>query len=259
MKISIITAVFNNREFIEDAIKSVLSQTYSNKELIIIDGGSTDGTLEVIDRYRDNINNLVSSPDRGMYDALNKGIQLATGDIIGLLHSDDLYENSNILTKVCTLFEKSQPDAVYGDLIYSDKNDINKVIRYWKAGEFTLPKINQGWMPPHPTLFVRRDVYRQLGGYNSNFKIASDYDLILRFFHKHRISVAYLPEVLIRMRVGGKSNRSIKNIIRKSWEDYKALNINEIKNPVFTLVLKNLTKLPQFFTSQSLQDEKNNQ
>ena len=185
-----------------------------------------------------------------MYDALNKGIQLATGDIIGFLHSDDLYENSDILTKVCTLFEESRSDAVYGDLIYSDKNDISKVIRYWKAGEFTLSKIKQGWMPPHPTLFVRSNVYRKLGGYNSNFKIASDYDLILRYFYKHRITSAYLPEVLIRMRVGGKSNRSIKNIFRKSREDYNALIINEIKNPVRTLVLKNLTKLPQFFTRE---------
>ena len=166
---------------------------------------------------------LVSEPDRGIYDALNKGIKLATGDVIGLLHSDDIYFDENVLAKVAKLFDEKEVDSVYGDLIYVDEEDTSKVFRYWKAGEFNEKSICKGWMPPHPAFFVRKNIYDLYGLYDTTLKIASDYDLILRFLGKHKISTAYLPEVLVKMRWGGKSNRSLKNIIKKSYEDYRAL------------------------------------
>ena len=250
MKISIITTVFNNREFIEDAIKSVLSQTYSDKELIIIDGGSTDGTLEVIDRYRDNINKLVSGPDKGMYDALNKGIQLAAGDIIGFLHSDDIFYDEKVIEKIADVFKKREVDSVYADLVYVYKDNPAKVLRYWKAGKFDRNLLKQGWMPPHSTFFVKKKIYDEYGGFNTSYKISGDYDLILRFLGKHKISNAYLPEVTVKMRTGGKSNRSLGNILQKSLEDYKVIKYNKISFPLYTLIVKNLSKLPQFFHKQ---------
>src|SRR3990170_6546042 len=166
---------------------------------------------------------LVSEPDEGIYDALNKGIKLATGDVIGLLHSDDVYFDENVLAKVAKLFDEKEVDSVYGDLIYVDEEDTSKVFRYWKAGEFNEKSICKGWMPPHPAFFVRKNIYDLYGLYDTTLKIASDYDLILRFLGKYKISTAYLPEVLVKMRWGGKSNRSLKNIIEKSYEDYRAL------------------------------------
>ncbi len=190
---------------------------------------------------------LVSEPDRGIYDALNKGIKLATGDVIGLLHSDDIYFDENVLAKTAKLFEEKKVDSVYGDLIYVDEKDTSKVFRYWKAGEFNENKLHKGWMPPHSAFFVRKNIYDLYGLYDTTLKIASDYDLILRFLGIHRITTAYLPEVLIKMRLGGKSNRGLGNIIRKSYEDYKALKKNNFQNALWILFMKNISKLPQLF------------
>jgi glycosyltransferase len=247
MKISIITAVYNNKEFLEEAIKSVLSQTYSKIEYIIVDGGSTDGSVDIIRKYESKIFMWISEPDKGIYDALNKGTKLATGDVIGHLHSDDIYAGDTIIQKTADLFIQKQCDSVYGDLVYVDKVNLNKVLRYWRAEDFDYSFLKKGWMPPHPTFFLKRSLYEKFGSFEQSLKISADYELILRMLGKNRISTCYLPEVLIKMRMGGKSNKSIANIIRKSYEDYKALKMNMFHFPLYVLFLKNLRKLPQWF------------
>ena len=227
-------------------MESVLGQTYSNIEYIIVDGGSTDGTVDIIKSYQERLGAFISEPDKGIYDGLNKGIKLATGEVIGFLHSDDLYENNTVIEKVAQAFKNNALDSVYGDLTYVNKTDPDKVIRYWKSGEFTLKKLHQGWMPPHPTFFVKRAIYEQQGLFDTSFKIAADYDVMLRFLGKNKITTQYIPYVLIKMRVGGASNKSLKNIILKSKEDLKAMKNNEMGG-VFSLVFKNLSKLQQFF------------
>jgi len=247
LKISIITAVYNGKEFLEDAIKSVLNQTYPHVEYIIIDGASTDGTVEIIKKYESKIAKYLSEPDKGIYDALNKGIRLAAGEVIGFLHSDDIYANDKVIEKVAALFNKQNCDSVYGDLVYIDKKNLNKVIRYWYAGSFNYNSLGKGWMPPHPALFLKRSLYEKYGVFNESLKISADYELILRMLGKNKISTEYLPEVLVKMRVGGNSNKNIHSIIKKSYEDYTALKMNNIALPSFTLFLKNMTKLSQLF------------
>ena len=246
MKISIITAVYNNCETIAAALDSVLEQTGADVELIVIDGGSTDGTLAVLTGYADRLAVLVSEPDRGIYDALNKGIRWASGEVVGLLHSDDLFADGSVLKRVAEAFADPQVAAVYGDLLYVRKNNPDEVVRYWRAGAFSRARLGWGWMPPHPTFYVRRAVYERLGVFNTKYHIAADYDCILRFLGKGGVQVGYIPEVLVKMRVGGASNRSLKNILRKSQEDYRALKNNGVGG-IGALVWKNLSKLPQFF------------
>ena len=245
MKVSIITSVFNNKNTVSEAIESVLNQTYKDIEYIVIDGGSTDGTIDIINSYKGKITKFISEPDNGIYDGLNKGILKATGDIIGFLHSDDVYMDNTVIEKVVNKFYGGY-DGVYGDLIYVSKND-GKIIRYWKSGDFNINKLKKGWMPPHPTLFLKREIYNKYGLFDTSFKIAADYDFMLRIL-KHNIKIAYIPEVLYKMRVGGESNKSIKNILLKSKEDYRALKKNEIGG-INTLIYKNISKLPQFFKS----------
>ncbi len=246
MLISIITAVLNKRDTIEDCIMSVQSQTYRNIEHIIVDGGSRDGTLEIIKKHQNNIAKVVSEPDNGIYDALNKGFKLATGDIIGFLHADDIYASETVLEKVIDVFIKYDVDSCYGDLLYVDKNNINKVIRYWKSSEFKEGSFKYGLHPPHPTFFVKKWVYDKYGGFNTDFKISSDYELMLRFLEKYKIKAYYIPEVLVKMRWGGKSNKSLKNIIYQTLEDYRAWKINGLGNNFFPVLLKKLRKIPQF-------------
>jgi glycosyltransferase len=212
MKVSIITAVINGVETIEDCIKSALNQSYKDVEYVIIDGNSTDGTLDVINRYKDKIAKVVYEPDKGIYDALNKGIKLATGDIIGFLHSDDFYANDRIIEKVADVFMKYNVDSCYGDLQYVDKSNTNRVIRYWKSSKYEHGKFKYGWMPPHPTFFVKREIYDKYGYFNTDFRIAADYELMLRFLERHRISTYYIPEVLIKMRIGERVTETLKTL-----------------------------------------------
>ena len=246
MKVSIITPVFNGKKTIRETINSVLSQEYRNIEHIVIDGYSTDGTLEMISDYNHRIAKVVSEPDRGIYDALNKGIQLSTGDIIGILHSGDLYAHDRVLQRVVDGFENQNKDSCYGDLQYVDQNDPQRVIRRWKSSCYRDGKFKLGWMPPHPTFFVKREIYEKYGSFNKGFRIAGDYELMLRFLAKQKISVFYIPEVLVKMRMGGISNRSVKDLWVKSREDYKAWKINRLRGSLFIILLKNLSKLPQF-------------
>lgn len=247
MKVSIITAVYNSHDTIGQAIESVLSQRHANIQLIVIDAASTDGTLEVLERYASRISVLVSEPDRGIYDALNKGIELATGDVVGFLHSDDLLADEDAVLRVVATMEDSTIDAVYGDLVYVRKDDPSRVVRTWRAGAFKPADMRRGWMPPHPTFYARRAIYERLGVFDTTFRIAADYDCMLRFLLAS-IKVAYIPQLQVRMRVGGVSNRSMSNIVKKSLEDFRALRKNNI-GAITALICKNARKVPQFFGS----------
>jgi glycosyltransferase len=245
IKISVITAVYNNRDTISAALDSALRQSGVDIDLVVIDGGSTDGTLEVLRSYTGRLDVLVSEPDQGIYDALNKGIQRASGDVVGFLHSDDLFAGAGVLSRVAAAFADPEVGAVYGDLVYVRKDNPDQVVRYWRAGVFSRRRLRWGWMPPHPTLYVRRHVYEQHGLFDTSFRIAADYDFILRTLGQAGVGVRYIPEVLVKMRVGGASNRSLRNILRKSSEDLRALRRNGVGG-VGALMWKNLSKLPQF-------------
>jgi len=245
LKISLITVCYNSRETIAETLESVKQQDYPNIEYILIDGGSTDGCLEIIKAYRDIIAHFVSEPDQGIYDGINKGIKLATGDVLGLLHADDTFSNSTVLGKIAALFEQKDADCVYGDLVYVSRNAPERVVRYWKSGVYKRSKLRLGWMPPHPTFYTKRIYFEKFGLYDRSFKIAADYDLMLRFLGRHSLNALYLPEVMVKMKVGGVSNKSINHIITKSIEDIRALKINKIGS-FFTLIIKNISKIYQF-------------
>lgn len=249
MKISVITAVYNNHATLADALDSALAQDHPDVELIVIDGASTDGTLEVVQRYAGRVARIVSEADRGIYDALNKGLHLATGDVVGFLHSDDRYADDRVLSRIAAVLTDPAVDACYGDLCYVRQDNPRHVIRYWQAGSYHPRRLAQGWMPPHPTFYARRAVYERLGNFNLGYRIAADYDCLLRFLGAGQIACAYIPEVLVHMRLGGVSNRSLRKILQKSREDYRALRQNRIGG-LGALLLKNLQKLPQFFKNQ---------
>jgi len=229
MKISIITVVRNSKGTIKDAIESVLNQTYKNIEYIIVDGGSTDGTVEIIKEYGNKIDKFISEPDDGIYDAMNKGIRLATGDIIGILNSDDVYFDNKVLEKVVEKFKETNVDSLYGDLYYVRESDLNTIVRYWKCSEFVRGSFSKGWHPPHPAFFVKRHIYEKYGYFDLSMKVSADFELMLRFLEKYKISTAYLPSVLVKMRTGGESNRSINNIITGNKFVLKAFDKNGIK------------------------------
>jgi glycosyltransferase len=246
LKLSVITVVFNNVRYIEDCIKSVISQTHPDTEYIIVDGKSTDGTLEIINRYRDRISKIISEKDSGYAYAMNKGLAAATGDAVGFLHSDDIYASDAVLEKIATALARNSVDSVYGDLLYVKKENPEKIIRCWKSGECSIAKLKRGWMPPHPTFFAKKEIYKKYGLFNTDFKIAADYELMLRFLYKYRISTFHIGDILVKMRWGGASNRNVKNLIRKTAEDYKIARMYDLGIP--TIAMKNLAKLPQFFT-----------
>ncbi len=248
--ISVITAVYNARDTIEATIASVLAQTYDNIEFIIVDGASSDGTVEILNA-QPGVDVLISEPDNGIYDALNKGIAHAHGDIIGFLHADDLFASDHVLQDIAATFVDRNVDVIYGDLEYVSKAEPGQVVRYWQSGDFSEAKLRHGWMPPHPTFYVSKSVYEQYGGFDTAFRIAADYDCMLRLLGRATLRVAYIPRVLVKMRVGGESNRSLSNIMIKSKEDYLALKRNGIGG-VGALVWKNLSKIPQFFRRSTI-------
>lgn len=247
MKVSIITITYNSESTLIDTIDSVLNQTYKDIEYIIVDGKSTDSTVSIIHSYKEKISKFISEKDNGLYDALNKGIAMATGDIIGVLHSDDFYTNHQVIEKVVQTFKLNQADAVYADLFYVDKTNVGKILRKWKSGNYKHGMFVNGWMPPHPTFFVRRHCYEKYGSFNLDLVSAADYELMLRFVHKHQIKLAYLPEFIIKMRAGGLSNASLSNRIRANKEDRKAWLMNGLKPKFHTLYLKPLRKIIQLF------------
>ena len=246
MKISIITVCYNSVATIEKTFQSVAGQTYNNIEYIVVDGGSKDATIIKVKEFDTVISKWISEPDKGLYDAMNKGIQLATGEVIGFVHSDDMLANYKIVSTLANLFEKENLDGVYGDLQYVDKNNIGKIIRYWKSTNFNSSLLKKGWMPAHPTLFLKRGVYKKHGDFDLSFKIAADYDFMLRVLKDQSLKFSYLPEVITKMRVGGASNRSLKNIIQKTREDYIAVKSNQVGG-LITVLRKNMSKIKQFF------------
>ncbi|WP_207424008.1 glycosyltransferase family 2 protein [Desertivirga brevis] len=248
MKISIITVVFNNDKTIREAITSVLSQTYSDIEYIIIDGGSSDDTLAIINEFSSSITTLISEPDRGIYDAMNKGIKCSTGQIIGILNSDDLYEDQNVLSDVMSAFEKdSELDIVYGNLKYVKPNTKDTVVRKWKSKKYYNSFFDDGNVPPHPCLFVRNVVYQKAGLFNQKYKLAADYEFMLRIFKRYKFKSKYMDRWMVRMRLGGATNSSFKNIINQNREivnSWRELNTS----PPIGLMPKRLVKrLTQFF------------
>jgi glycosyltransferase len=246
MKISLITPVFNNASEIEETLHSVFSQDIPNLEYIVIDGGSTDGTLDILKKYSDKISILVSEKDKGLYHALNKGFSIASGDILGLIHSGDLFAQNDILKKIGSKFIESDIDVLYGDLVYVQKIQPSKIVRYWKSGNFSNGRLAWGWVPPHPSLFMKREHYQKLGPFNTDYKISADYDLMLRVLKDSDLKIHYLPEVLVRMRTGGKSNNSFKNLIDKSIEDWKIIRKNR-SGHLHTLFFKKFSKISQYF------------
>ena len=247
MLVSIITATYNSKATITSNLSSIKEQTHPFIEHIIIDGASNDNTLSIIKDQSPSAK-IFSEKDNGIYDAMNKGIALATGDIIGILNSDDLYMNNSIIEKVVKLFEQENCDAVYGDLIYVDANDTSKIKRRWKAGSFIKNDFLYGWMPPHPTFFVKKEVYEKYGKFNLSVFTAADYELMLRFVYKYGIKVAYLQEIMVKMRTGGASNESIANRLLANKGDRMAWKINDLKPFWFTLMAKPLRKITQFIT-----------
>lgn len=245
IKISVITAVFNSKDTLEQALASILSQSHPAVEMIVIDGASTDGSLDILERYRQYFGVFISEKDGGIYDALNKGIKSATGDVIGFLHADDVLQNTEVLGKVAAAFLDPEVDAVYGDLVYVARNNIDNVLRYWRGGIYGNKSFQHGWMPPHPTFYVRRSIFERLGGFDTRYRIAADYDLILRFLAVEKIHSIYIPEIMVRMRVGGISNQSLKSIVRKSLEDINVLRRNNVGG-VWALLMKNVRKISQF-------------
>jgi len=246
LKISIITSVYNSSQTIEECINSVSLQTYPIIEHIIIDGGSTNETLKIIREYAEKNKNImwISEKDEGIYDALNKGIRIASGEIIGILHSDDIFATVDSISKVVEIFKNEDVDCCYSDLIYVDRKDVNKVIRYWKAGEYKREKFKFGWMPPHTTFFCKKCIYEKYGLLNTDLPLAADYELMLRFIYKYNVRVAYIPEVLVKMRYGGTSRPGIYTI-GSIIENYKAWKINELRYPI-TMLLKPFSKIGQF-------------
>lgn len=246
MLVSIITVSFNAAATIRDTIESVLGQQQVALEYIVIDGGSTDDTTSIVSAYGSRISHFVSEPDKGIYDAMNKGIALASGDIIGILNADDVYAADNVLSQVVSCFGKGV-DAVYADLVYVDQQNTAKIKRTWISGTYTEGAFEQGWMPPHPTFFVRRSVYEQHGVYTLALTSAADYEFMLRVIHKHKIALAYLNTVTTKMRAGGTSNASIRNRLNANREDRLAWTMNGLKPGWLTLIKKPLSKLGQFW------------
>lgn len=245
MKISLITVCYNSAKTIEDTIKSVVVQSYPNIEYIIIDGGSTDGTIDIIKKYSDKIFKFISEPDQGIYDAMNKGIHLATGEVIGIINSDDFYYGGSVLYNVMKEFEDSDADIVYGDIIYVDRLDKKKQVRYWKTGKYKEKKLHSGWIIPHPGLFIKKEIYNKFGLFNLDFKIAADYELILRFLLKG-IKVRYIPEIIVSMREGGYSASGLRRR-RAGWKELKkAWQVNNMHTPVFFVARRLLLKIKQY-------------
>ena len=245
MKLSIITPSYNSAATIARTIDSVLAQNYSNLEYIIIDGASTDNTRDIVLRYQDKLSiKFISELDNGIYDAMNKGVKLATGEIVGILNSDDLFDNNEVLKKVAEAFNNKDTEAVYGDIKYFS-TDVNKITRYWKTGKYTENKLSNGWVIPHPALFLRKSVYDKCGLFKTDFKIAGDYEFILRILKIYKVNVKYLPVVLTLMYDGGTSGSSLKQR-KKGWQELKkAWLVNNLKGPKFFILRRVLFKISQ--------------
>jgi glycosyltransferase involved in cell wall biosynthesis len=248
MKISIITVCRNAAATLEEAIHSVAGQDYACREHIVVDGGSRDGTLAIIERNRHSIARFVSEPDDGIYDAMNKGIALATGDVIGFLNADDCYAHAGVLSRIAAQFATPKVEACYADLVYVDQKDPRRVVRYWKSRDYVDGLFNNGWMPAHPTFYARREIYTRCGGYDTHYRLQSDFELTLRMLAVYHVRSVYVPETWVRMRTGGATNRSVGNVIRGNLEAYHAARKNGLAVTPLFMVRKVLSRVSQFFS-----------
>ena len=246
MKISIITVVWNNKETVKDAIDSVLNQTYENIEYIIIDGASTDGTLDIVKSYGDEITKFVSEPDKGLYDAMNKGIAQSTGDVVGILNSDDFYIDKFVIEKVVKEFEDKKCDSVYADLVFVKPENLDKTVRYYDSSHFTPSKFAYGWMPAHPTFFVKREIYNRYGVFRTDLKIGADFDILARFLYTQKISYSYMQKVFVKMRIGGVST-SFSSIWINTLEQLQVCRDNDIDTNIFKILMKYPSKILGLF------------
>ncbi len=245
MKISIITISYNSGSTIYDTLNSIKEQDYENVEHIIIDGKSSDNTLQIVSQFPE-VAKVISEKDDGLYYAMNKGIKLATGEVIGILNSDDMYANPKVLSAVAALFLNKNASTVYGDLQYVDASDVTKVLRTWRAGRFQRSDFYYGWMPPHPTFFVRKSIYDEVGLFNTSLRSAADYELMLRILFRYSYNAEYIPQIIVKMRAGGKSNASLRHRVLANREDRAAWKLNDLNPYFFTLYLKPLRKIFQF-------------
>ena len=247
LKVSIITVTYNSSKTLDETIKSVLAQSYDAIEYIIIDGQSVDSTVEIIKSYGDRISKYISEKDNGIYDAMNKGVSTAKGDIIGFINSDDKLNSNDCIAEIIKVFQVHNCDVVYGDKIYTKPNNTDKIVRYWKAGEYNKNNFKKGWMPPHQSTYIKRDFYEKYGKFRTDFKIAADYELLLRFMYKYNAKSKYLPKTIAKMRAGGISNKSLKNILISNYEVYKSWRVNGYIISPFIIVRKPVSKTIQLF------------
>ena len=246
MKVSIITVCLNAVEIVEDTIRSVLAQDYPGTEYIVVDGGSTDGTLEIIRKYARSISKTISESDKGTYDAMNKGIKMATGDIVGFLNAGDFYATHDAISSVVACLQQSDADAVYADLEYVAEHNPAKTVRIWRSQPFRDGLFEKGWHPPHPTFFVKKRLFEKYGCFDVDYKISADYELMLRLLRKHGIKSRHIPRVLVRMRTGGKSNRNLQQIFKANIECFNAWRKNHLAVSPLIMLRKPLSKLLQY-------------
>lgn len=246
MKISIITVCLQSADTIEDTIKTVLSQDYKDIEYIVVDGGSTDGTLDIINRYKNKIAKVISEPDKGLYDAMNKGLRSSTGNILATLNGDDVYADQTTVGQMAEFIQNNGLDAAYGDLIYVDRRDTGHVKRFWQPGRYKKGAFSHGWVIPHPTFFCRKEIFEKFGYFNDELQIAADFELMLRLIEKHRIKIGYLPKVIVKMSTGGKAN-VLRGIIQGNREILRSFRLNDLRLSPWFFVRKPITKIAQLF------------
>ena len=252
MKVSVVTVSLNARETIAQAVESVQFQEHCDVEHIVVDGASNDGTLEILDRYRDGIATLISEHDSGLYFAMNKGIDAATGDYLGFLNSDDFYSHRHVLESVARALADSQAEAAHGDLVYVSRDDPSRVMRYWGSSPYVPGMFERGWHPAHPTLFVKTELLRELGGFDTRYRYHADFDLMVRLFIERRITSVYIPEILVRMRTGGQSTRSLRNIYRGNRESWEIARRSGVARTPFWIARKLGYRVSQYFRRPKL-------
>lgn len=253
MKLSVVTTSFNSATTIRDTLLSVNMQTYPDVEHVVADGGSRDETIRLVSEYGTRVSKVISEPDGGIYDAMNKGWSLTSGEVVGFLNSDDIFASNDSLLTIAAAFDDPSIDACFGDLVYVSETDPSKVVRHWKSKVFVPGDFARGWQPAHPTFYVRRRVFERLGGFNLAYRIQSDFDLCMRFLEIGRIKSVYIPQVLVRMRLGGASNSSWRNVLQGNLEAYRACRASGLHVSPFFIPRKVFSKLPQFFAGNNVQ------